>query len=396
MKNLCKITASVLIFVFSFSYLCFAAENEKVFTDIDEGTSVGKAIMKMYDKGYIAGYGDKTFRPNANITRAELVRIVNQVLGYELQENAVNKFTDVTEKDWFYEDVLTSLDNGYITGFPDGSFRPRENFTRQQMCVILVQIFDFVELPYDKMPADFVSPWAEEYVKTILSNRVMSLEEGNKFRAADNITRAEVCQTLAPFIVEKPTEDGVNHINLDKDNSTGSSGSSSSGGSSSGGGGGGGGGGSSAATETTTTAEQATETTTKSSSNNNNTQTTTESATETTTSSQKEEDTEVTTEDPAVRQQVIGRIGNVISAINDFVIPECSSQSQIDVCNIIISKMRSYTNNANFDIYAEKDEILALYNTLSGDEKSELKMLISSYNQMEDLLVLKDYFLPDM
>ena len=62
------------------------------------------------------------------------------------------------------------------------------------------------ELTYTKTIADEVSPWADEYVKNVVSNRIMALDENNNFRAVEKATRAEACDALAKFLIEDTPE----------------------------------------------------------------------------------------------------------------------------------------------------------------------------------------------
>ena len=134
-----SILAAVLASTFVLSTSVFAADSTTApFSDVDTSTSQGQAIMKMYEKGYLKGYEDGTFKPNNSITRAELTRVFNQVFGYTLNEQVavdMSDFTDNTDKAaWYYNDVRVAQSNGYIKGFEDGSFRPKNNFTREQTC----------------------------------------------------------------------------------------------------------------------------------------------------------------------------------------------------------------------------------------------------------------------
>ena len=46
-------------------------------------------------------------------------------------------FTDVTQDEWFYEDIMEGYYNGYALGYPDGTFHPGDNITRAEVCVMI-------------------------------------------------------------------------------------------------------------------------------------------------------------------------------------------------------------------------------------------------------------------
>ena len=66
------------------------------------------SINKVYSKSIINGYPDKTFRPDLDITRAEAVTILNKVFNIENKNNKDVVFSDVFEKDWFYENIMNA------------------------------------------------------------------------------------------------------------------------------------------------------------------------------------------------------------------------------------------------------------------------------------------------
>ena len=300
--NLKRILAGALAVACVSSVNVFAADttSKTGFSDVNESTAEGQAIVKMYEAGYIKGYEDGTFKPDGNITRAELTRIFNQVFGYKADEEklkTVKNFADNNENDaWYYNDVRIAQSNGYINGFGDNTFRPKDNFTRQQTCVVLAQAAKLpTEVKDDIKITDEVSQWAESYVKRAISAGAFSLEKNETFRATDNITRGEVCLALAKYIgtnnsetstevttktevvtnakgetVTETTTTDSTETTTKNTSSSGGGGGSSSGGSSSGGS-------SSTGTTSTTTTEATTETTTSSV---NPTETTTEAQVE--------------------------------------------------------------------------------------------------------------------
>ncbi len=177
-------------------------ENKITFTDVDANTTRGAAIYKMANAGILLGDGDGTFRPNDPITRGELTKIVNMIFGYT--EKDATTFKDVNDTHWYKEHVLIAQKAGYIKGYEDGTFRGENNITREETCTILTRVADVQDLGYHPVISDAVSDWAVPYVEKVIGSFFMTLEEGNKFRATENITRAEFCEAFAKFVVEKP------------------------------------------------------------------------------------------------------------------------------------------------------------------------------------------------
>lgn len=78
------------------------------FKDIS-GHRFEKEIIDMANRGIISGYEDNTFQPDNNITRAEFVKVMNAFLDRcdtKQIDDKTNRFSDISEKDWFYYDVI--------------------------------------------------------------------------------------------------------------------------------------------------------------------------------------------------------------------------------------------------------------------------------------------------
>lgn len=94
------------------------------------------AISTLSSMGIIDGYEDGTFRPYAKITRGQFAKMA--VGFFETQvENYQGYFTDVPEDLWCSGYVESAVDAGLIQGFGDGTYRPNTNITRAQACVIV-------------------------------------------------------------------------------------------------------------------------------------------------------------------------------------------------------------------------------------------------------------------
>jgi hypothetical protein len=109
-----------------------------VFTDVTGSYWAYADIKKLNSLGYISGYPDGTFRPDVTITRAEFVSVLDKALKLEVYNwAAVPDFSDVSSNDWFYGSVGSSVYAGITKGY--GSyFAPNNPITRQELAVILV------------------------------------------------------------------------------------------------------------------------------------------------------------------------------------------------------------------------------------------------------------------
>lgn len=98
---------------------------------MQEGAWYYDAVMLLASEGYINGYPDGTFKPDAKITRAEMSAIISNICG-DLKVAAQKSFNDVTSDQWFYDEVMNLANAGYLEGYPDGTFKPDNNATRAE------------------------------------------------------------------------------------------------------------------------------------------------------------------------------------------------------------------------------------------------------------------------
>ena len=133
------------------------AKAPKSFSDLKTSHWCYEKIMDFLGRGFVDGYEDGTFRPDQTITRAEFVKIVNNFFGYDStpEENAKSSFSDVSEEDWYFGYVEEAVENGYIKGYTDGTFRPFETIRRQEATVILSRILGIDKEEYPHIPKYF-------------------------------------------------------------------------------------------------------------------------------------------------------------------------------------------------------------------------------------------------
>ncbi len=165
-----------------------------VFPDVRPSRAGYDAILSLYEEGIINGYPDGTFRPNAGINRAELVKIL--MLGFHDQKilGETDCFADVGEE-WFAPYVCAAKRLGWIGGYDDGTFRPSQNVNRAEAIKIVTEAFGAPTSRLTGVPAD-VEPgtWFHPFVaKGILIGIVGQSEP---FRPSDNLTREEAAMWI--------------------------------------------------------------------------------------------------------------------------------------------------------------------------------------------------------
>ena len=156
-------------------------------------------IIDFIDKGYINGYSDGTFRPNNSITRAEFVKIVNNMFGYTSVGSV--PFNDVISGAWYYNDVAIAVKAGYINGKNATTFAPNDPITRQEVAKILTTIMNNSDTNHDKLntfkDGNNTADWAKSYVEGAIEAGYLNGDTEGNLNPTSNITRAEAVTMLS-------------------------------------------------------------------------------------------------------------------------------------------------------------------------------------------------------
>jgi hypothetical protein len=164
------------------------------------------SIKQAVISGIVKGYTDGTFRPNATVTRAEFAVMLMNAL--KPQGNGAElKFTDnVKIGAWAQKAVAQAVQADIIKGNKDGSFRPNAEVTRAEMAVMIAKALgQSVEANAATGFADDrdIPAWAKGSVAIVKQAGIVQGKSGNKFAPQDNATRAEAVTVLLKMLAQK-------------------------------------------------------------------------------------------------------------------------------------------------------------------------------------------------
>ena len=109
------------------------------FSDAPADTWYTPYTQTAYDEGIVEGYDDGTFGSASYINRAEAVKIFLAAAGVDVTESLID-FPDVDSDAWYASYVATAYSMGIISGYDDGNFGPGDNMTRAQVCKVIVEL----------------------------------------------------------------------------------------------------------------------------------------------------------------------------------------------------------------------------------------------------------------
>ena len=114
------------------------------FSDVNEDDWFYNNVMGAVENGYMSGMGDGTFGPMKTATRAQFASALACAMGYEAPEDPTTidtPFVDVDADDWYAGAVAFCKENGIISGYEDTTFRPDQTITRQEAAAMLNNAF---------------------------------------------------------------------------------------------------------------------------------------------------------------------------------------------------------------------------------------------------------------
>ncbi len=178
-------------------FLGWSADGKTVI-DLSQYKVTGKVTLTaLYQKGsgYIEGYADGTFRPDNNMTRAEVATVLAKLSkGFDSEKSYTGEFTDVGS-DWYRDFVNYAASNNIFSGYKDGSFRPDNRITRAEFAACLAN-FMGVSGQGSSSFTDAGGHWAEGYISALKEKGITAGYADNTFRPENQITRAEVVTML--------------------------------------------------------------------------------------------------------------------------------------------------------------------------------------------------------
>ncbi|MFC4402958.1 N-acetylmuramoyl-L-alanine amidase [Gracilibacillus xinjiangensis] len=163
-------------------------------------------INPLIKEGIINGYTDGTFKPNNNVTRAEAATMIGKVLDLNGEQKPSTLFSDVEASHFASGYIQSAVNEGIVSGYPDGTFKPSKSITRGEMAIIVTRAFNLRESVKVGF-TDVVGTNYESVVSRVYAAGIVTGYPDGTFRTNNPITRAEfsimVYRALNP-VADKP------------------------------------------------------------------------------------------------------------------------------------------------------------------------------------------------
>ncbi|MFP4199783.1 MAG: S-layer homology domain-containing protein [Clostridia bacterium] len=164
-------------------------------------------ILKLVSIGAISGYDDYSFRPDETVTREQFAKMLAEAanLNVPAQSRTLPYLVDDADEvsEWARPYVERVLSEGFLRGYEDGTFRPKDEVTRVQVATILGRSLRLVpEGGPDYMDTDEIPDWGRGYVAALAHYDIVRgyPADGLEFRPHRATTRAEGAAFLSRYL----------------------------------------------------------------------------------------------------------------------------------------------------------------------------------------------------
>jgi len=168
------------------------------FSDVDCTYWAYSYIQSLATSGVIGGYADGSFRPHSNVSRAELAKMIVIAGGWATVTPTTPHFNDVPANHWAYRFVETAYALNVIGGYSDGSYKPTNLVTRDQLAKIVVKARGYDRSTpsnptFSDVPASY---WAYGYIEQAAALNILGGYSNGTFGPGIQTQRDQLSKTL--------------------------------------------------------------------------------------------------------------------------------------------------------------------------------------------------------
>jgi hypothetical protein len=164
------------------------------FSDVPANAWYKGYISQLLSKKIVSGYPNGEFRPLNQVTRAEFSKMLCLARGWALLSPPGPSFGDCPKSGWAFKFIETAKANKAINGYNDGDFRPNSNITRAEIAKMLARSLKLE--PGKTALKDIEAHWAKDYISACSSAGIVNGYPDGEYKPDHAVTRAEVAKML--------------------------------------------------------------------------------------------------------------------------------------------------------------------------------------------------------
>ncbi|MEJ8544137.1 S-layer homology domain-containing protein [Brevibacillus borstelensis] len=156
-----------------------------------------KTVKRLNALGVVQGYGANDFRVDQPINRAEFATLISRIRGLEQGAKFANyqsNFTDVRVDDWFAGFVNVASGQEIIKGYPDKSFKPKNNVTYAEAVTMLVRTLGYEPSVKGTWPNNMIAKASELKIANTIATPNNAATRGDIFIMIDNALRVKLME----------------------------------------------------------------------------------------------------------------------------------------------------------------------------------------------------------
>jgi len=165
------------------------------------GHWASETMARWQSQGLIKGDEKGNLNPDKSITRAEFITIVNKAMEYSKTGDKIKNYKDLKQNDWYYSQIMTALEQGYINGTSKDTMSPNKDITRQEVMVIINNIAGLKQSKFDLSAVkdqDKIATWAKNAATNMIANGYITGYQGN-INPSKAMKRAEAITLLDAY-----------------------------------------------------------------------------------------------------------------------------------------------------------------------------------------------------
>ncbi|MFF2797095.1 S-layer homology domain-containing protein [Lysinibacillus xylanilyticus] len=212
-----SVMAAALVIPVATENVQAAPVTKTTYKDVPKSHWAFESIKQVAEKGLVTGYEDGTYKPSAQVTRAEFATFLSRV--FDGKDRTTAKFTDVGSSHWAIDAIQEGLAVGFVqeSDFTNNKFEPNKPMTRGEMSRWLSNALAHANPEYGKAIEEMANssltliPIPEfykggvnkkdlPYIGVALATGLLSGYEDFSFKPNGNTTRAEVATILIRFM----------------------------------------------------------------------------------------------------------------------------------------------------------------------------------------------------
>ncbi len=160
-------------------------------------------IIDLYKKGIVKGLSNNRFEPNKNLTRAEAAALLVKMLGLQ-NESGAGSFSD-TKGHWGEKQISIAKQYGIFMGYNNNLFYPDKFITREEFAVVADKVLlhpdtvDFSQRIFSDVSPE-TNTWSNKSIIVLSQNNIISGYPNGTFKPKNLITRAEAVRVVSSLL----------------------------------------------------------------------------------------------------------------------------------------------------------------------------------------------------